>query len=147
MKTNHFYSFHPIAQTFGNLVDEFVNKGLLDLAGGQIFQVNSPAINVMENDKEYIVQVAAPGLDKSAFKLAIEKNQLVISAEVKETNEESTEKYTRKEFNFKSFSRQFTLPENADVDQINASYEHGILSVKVAKFIPTQKESKVIEIL
>ena len=58
MKTNHFYSFHPIAQTFGNLVDEFVNKGLLDLAGGQIFQVNSPAINVMENDKEYIVQVA-----------------------------------------------------------------------------------------
>ena len=146
MKSNQFYSFHPIAQTFGNLVDEFVNRGLHDLAGGSVFQAGYPSSNVLESNDSMTFQLAAPGLEKSDFKVAIEKNHLIISAEIKKEASETQEKFTRKEFDFRSFKREFVLPENLDLNKIQANYEHGILSVKIDKTVPEPVTSRVIDI-
>ena len=71
-----------------------------------------PAVNITENNNEYKITVAAPGMKKSDFKIDVDGNLLTISAETEETKEEKEdERYTRKEYNYTSFSRSFNLPE------------------------------------
>ena len=101
---------------------------------------------MLESNDSMTFQLAAPGLEKSDFKVAIEKNHLIISAEIKKEASETQEKFTRKEFDFRSFKREFVLPENLDLNKIQANYEHGILSVKIDKTVPEPVTSRVIDI-
>lgn len=146
MRNNQFYSFHPLAQTFGTLVEDLLGKGLNDIAGGQIFQMHNPSINVLENDSEFTLEVAAPGLQKSDFNVYVEKNQLIIAADIKEDANATSPHYTKREFSFKSFKRSFTLPDTADQNKIQAQYENGILHVKVAKNVDAPQVMRNIEI-
>ena len=97
-----------------------------------------PAVNVKENKDDYTVSLAAPGLKKEDFKLDIEGNMLTISSEREEKVEEKEEKYTRKEYNYYSFSRRFTLPEDVKQDAIDARYEDGVLNIR----LPRLEEAK-----
>lgn len=97
-----------------------------------------PAVNVMDTEKFYVIEVAAPGLKKEDFKLKIEDGVLTISAEKKIEKEEKDKNYTRKEFSFSSFTRSFVLPEDIKEDNIKAHYENGILKLDLVK-----KEIKV----
>lgn len=92
-----------------------------------------PSVNVKENGDSFIVEVAASGMDKNDFKIDVEDDVLTISAEKKQEKKDETEKYTRREFSYNSFSRSFTLPENVNGDQIKASYENGMLVIKLPK--------------
>ena len=92
-----------------------------------------PAVNIKEEEKSFLLELAAPGLKKENFKINVEKNLLTISSEVKTENEEKTENYSRKEFGFSSFSRSFKISENIQVDDISANYEDGILKVTLPK--------------
>ena len=97
-----------------------------------------PAVNIKENEKGYSLELAAPGYRKEDLKIDLEEKLLTLSAElkngeVKTEGEGETEKYTRKEFNYKSFKRSFTLPETVDVNGIEAEYVNGILSVLLPK--------------
>ncbi len=106
-----------------------------------------PAVNVKENDKTYEIEVAAPGRSKKDFKISAENGVLTISSEQKEEKEEKRDEYTRKEFSYSSFTRSFTLPENANEDDIKANYADGILKLEVAKKIVSQpKTKKAIEV-
>lgn len=96
-------------------------------------KTNVPAINVSENEKEYMLAVASPGLKKEDFKISIDGNILSISAERENNKEEKNEKYTRKEYNYSSFSRSFTLPGEVINDKIEAGYENGILKIHLPK--------------
>ena len=105
-----------------------------------------PAVNVSENEKNYEVEVAAPGMKKEDFKIKIEKGVLNISAEKKEEKEEKSKNYTRQEYNYSSFSRSFTLPDDVKEDDIKAQYENGVLKLSVArkaKAVSTAKEIAV----
>src|SRR5690348_428002 len=82
--------------------------------GGGERMLSVPAVNVIENDGDYKITVAAPGLKKSDFKVGVDGNMLNISAESEEKKEEKNEKYTKQEYNYSSFSRMFTLPEDVD---------------------------------
>ena len=97
--------------------------------------LTSPAVNVKETDDNYTLEVAAPGLSKNDFNIKLDEDLLNISADVKAETEEkdSTETYTRKEFGFKSFNRNFTLPDSSDKEKITATYFDGILTVNIAK--------------
>ena len=95
------------------------------------------AVNVKESDTAFTLEIAAPGLKKEDFKIGLENNTLTITNEKDENIEEKG--YIRREYNFQSFIRSFTLPEKVvDSDKIEAKYIDGILEVT----IPKQEEEK-----
>lgn len=97
-----------------------------------------PAVNVKETNDDYLIELAAPGLKKDAFKIEVEEGILTISAEHKTENEEKREGYTRREFGFTNFTRRFTLPETADENNITATYTDGVLGIN----LPKKEEAK-----
>lgn len=94
---------------------------------------NMPSVNIIDNEKDFVLEVAAPGIEKNDFNIKVENNVLTISYEVKEEKEEKTENYTRREFSQGSFSRSFTLPKYIKVEDIKADYNQGILKVTLPK--------------
>ena len=98
-----------------------------------------PAVNIAEKKDEYLVSLAAPGLKKEDFKIEVDNNMLTINSEKEDTKEEKDKKFTRKEYNYSSFSRSFTLPEGIKVDKIDAKYHDGILQIS----LPRTEESKL----
>lgn len=97
-----------------------------------------PAVNVKEDKDHYTVSLAAPGLKKEDFNINIEGNMLTITSEKEEKAEQKEEKFTRKEYNYSSFARSFTLPEDVKQDAINAHYEEGVLNIR----LPRMEEAK-----
>lgn len=100
-----------------------------------------PAVNVSEQNNHYMVSLAAPGLQKDDFDINLEGNMLTISSEKEVTKEEKEERFTRKEYNYNSFSRSFTLPEDVKQDAIDAVYENGVLNIRLPKLETTKKTS------
>ena len=92
-----------------------------------------PAVNVTEDKDFYKISLAAPGLEKKDFNIDVEGNMLTISSEKEEKKEEKNERLTRKEYNYSSFSRSFTLPEAVMTEKIEAVYEGGELKVMLPK--------------
>ena len=92
-----------------------------------------PAVNVVETKDFFMVSLAVPGLKKNDFKIDIEGNMLTISSEKEEEKEEKDIRFTRKEYNYSSFSRSFTLPEEVKREKIEAIYEDGILKLTLPK--------------
>lgn len=101
-----------------------------------------PSANVTENDDNFVIELAAPGMKKNDFKVDIEQGQLCISSEKEEEIEEKEKHYTRREFNYTSFSRTFTLPESVDPDKIKAKYTDGILRLELPKKPEAKKMKK-----
>lgn len=91
-----------------------------------------PAVNVVEADDHFRIDVAAPGMNKGDFNINVENDTLTIAAK-KEENTENKEKYTRREFRYVAFKRSFHLPETIDVDKITATMKNGILSLTLGK--------------
>jgi HSP20 family protein len=119
-------------QPFGKFMDEFFNRSISDIVGTD-FTFESPAVNIIEKDESFELEVAAPGLEKSDFKVMIEKDHLTISAET-EMGEDSTEQqFKRKEYNFQKFTRRFRLPHTVDKSSLKAKYLQGILKVVIQK--------------
>ncbi len=110
---------------------------------------NVPAVNIVESDNGFRLELAAPGLKKEDFKLNLEKNVLTVSAKVEnEGTEANGDKYSLKEFSFKTFSRAFTLPQSVEAEQILASYIDGVLSVELPKKEEAKpKEPRAIEVV
>ena len=112
----------------------------------------APAINVIENEKDYRIELAAPGMSKEDFNIKLdEENNLVISMEKKNENKEEDKKngrYLRREFSYSKFQQTMILPDDVDKDAISASVEHGGLTVDLPKQTPeaVQKTEKHIEI-
>jgi len=92
-----------------------------------------PRVNIFETDDAYRIELAAPGLKKEDYKIQLNNDVLSISAEKSETKTDESEKCTKKEFSYTSFSRSFTLPESADKDSISAKTDDGILKISVKK--------------
>ena len=105
-----------------------------------------PAVNVSDNEKEYNIEIAAPGMKKENFRVNVESGILNISAEQEESAEEEGKNYTRREFSYNSFSRSFTLPENANVEDIRAKYEDGLLKLSLAKKVPSAPKKNEVAI-
>ena len=110
----------------------------------------TPAVNVIENETEYKVEVAAPGMTKEDFCVHLaDENQLVISMEKKnETKSSDNSKYLRREFSYSKFQQTLILPDDVDKEQINASVNDGVLTIDLPKKTQEEKakECKVIEI-
>ena len=106
----------------------------------------SPLVNVGEEEKNYFIEIVAPGLQKSDFTVNIEKDMLTVSYEKSETQEQETKKYHRKDFSQVSFKRTFHVEKNVDFDKIEAKYESGILALILPKKEEEQPTTKTVEI-
>lgn len=119
----------------------------------------APAINVMEKENGYVVEVAAPGMSKDDFSIELnEDDNLVIKLEKKtEQKEEETPenqeakknfRYLRREFSYAKYQQTLILPEDVDREAIGAKVEHGVLTVELPKLQPKEKAniSRKIEI-
>ena len=95
--------------------------------------VHNPAVNIQENEKQFTLELAAPGLKKDDFNINLDNQVLTISKEAKEQKEEVKDNYTRKEFVYNSFSRSFRLPKIILADKIKADYKDGILTLSLPK--------------
>ena len=92
-----------------------------------------PAVNIREDEKKFILDLAIPGIDKKDLKIDIAEDVITISSESKEEKEEKSEDFRRKEFSYQSFCRSFYLPDNVNKDKIEANYKDGILTVMLPK--------------
>ena len=97
------------------------------------------AANISEKEDGFMLELAAPGMQKMDFKINLDNNVLTISSEKQDNNEEKSEKYSRKEFHYSSFSRSFTLPKSIDFDKIKADYKDGVLKVN----LPKREDAKI----
>jgi len=131
-------AYNDVFESFFN-ADPFLTKSSLQ---------RIPPVNISENENEFQIDLAVPGLKKEDFKINLEKDLIMISAEKKEEKTELDEprKYNRVEYNYSSFLRTFTLPESADHSKISAAYKEGILHVSVAKKEEAKIQSREISI-
>jgi len=91
-----------------------------------------PKTNVTENDTDYVLQLAVPGMNKEHFSIDLEKDILTLSAGNGE-NAVQDVNYLRREFDYTAFTKRFTIPEDVDSEKISASYENGILTITMGK--------------
>lgn len=119
-------------QPFSSLVENFFGRNADDFFA---LSKNAliPAVNIVQSDKHYAVEVAAPGLKKSDFKIDVEDGIMTISAEKEDEKEDKNKKYTRREYSYNAFSRSFVLPENVKAADVKARYEDGVLHIDVPK--------------
>lgn len=92
-----------------------------------------PAVNIKELEKEYVIELAAPGMKKDDFQIEMDNGVLTIMSEKKEEKTNKDKKFTKREFYYNEFKRSFTLPDTADSEKVEAKYEDGILTVTIAK--------------
>jgi HSP20 family protein len=124
---------------FNAPLDEFFNFGKV---------MNVPAVNIVETEKDFGVSIAAPGLEKKDFRVEAYDDLLTISAEKeKEEKEEKNGRLNRREYNYNSWSRSFTLPENCDYSKIEAEYKNGELKIVIPKMeIKEPKKTNTIAV-
>lgn len=127
-----------VNSVFDNLFnDSFVSDRLV---------TRVPAVNITETETAYHVELAAPGLNKSDFQINVDKNVMSISADKQEEKEVTEKTYSKREYNYTSFSRSFTLPDVVDYSNIEASYVDGILKVVVGKKEEAIVAKRLIEV-
>lgn len=109
----------------------------------------SPAVNVIENENDYKIEVAAPGMTKEDFHVQLnDDNQLVISMEKKNESTDNDKKYLRREFSYSKFQQALILPEDVEKEQISASVNDGVLTISLPKKLQEERkqENRIIEI-
>lgn len=121
----------PNLSTFYN--EFFENDQPWGLDFDNVWLRRVPSANVIENEKEFVIELAVPGMNRDDFHVDVENGQLIISSEKKAEKVEEKENYTRKEFNYNSFSRSFMLPDAIDPEKIKAKYENGLLRLLLPK--------------
>lgn len=108
---------------------------------------STPAVNIVENLSNFVLEFAAPGLSKKDFTIEVEEDTLKISSKKETKKEENKDsEYRKREFNYDNFKRYFKLPETIETDKIQANYEDGILTVTLPKMEEKKVFKKMVEI-
>ena len=128
--------FNPDFPSIPSPFDNLWSRDWMDWTNLNFSDTNTtlPAVNVSENDEEFIIEMAAPGMKKDDFRINLDRNVLTISSTRKNEKEEKKANYSRREFSYQSFQRSFTLPEaTVNSDKVSARYEDGILYIHIPK--------------
>ena len=112
------------------------------------FNQTFPAVNTIERDNQYLLEIAVPGMDKKDFEIEIQNDLISISSISKQEKEvKDNLNYNRQEFNYNSFHRTFSLPKEVDQSKIKAIYSNGILTITLPKLKEViSKSKKLIEV-
>ena len=126
---------YPVLSNMNNWLDNDFDD-MLDTSWVPRVNFTAPAINVKENDKDYEIDLAAPGTTKDDFKVNVDKDGcLTIKLEHKDDKKDENKKehYLRREFSYSNYQQVYSLPEDVDKDHITAKVEDGILSIALPK--------------
>ncbi len=127
------FSRKPFDKSFNNFVDDvFAEFPVLFKNNGQQPWNNAPA-NITEKENSYVLEIVAPGFEKTDFKVNLDQQVLTVAVEKKEEAKSENEKQIRKEYSYRSFKRSFTLDEKIDAAGINAAYVNGVLTLTLPK--------------
>jgi HSP20 family protein len=129
---------------FPTMFDDFFNNGFMPRANS-----TAPAVNVKETDKEYTMELAAPGIKKEYCRVGInDEGFLTVAIENKQEHkhEDKNHHYLRREFSYSNYEQNYTLPDDVQKDNISAKVEDGILTITMPKTAPKEKVTKSIEI-
>lgn len=141
MPTRKYYNQNWLPSIF----NDFFDNNWMEKANA-----TAPAINVVESEKDYKVEVAVPGMTKEDFNIHLgDENELVISMEKKVENEDKdNKKYLRREFSYTKFQQSLYLPDNVDKEKITANVANGVLTIELPKYSQEEKAkiNRVIEI-
>ena len=141
MPTRKYYNQNWLPSIF----NDFFDNNWMEKANA-----TAPAINVVESDKDYKVEVAVPGMTKEDFNIHLgDENELVISMEKKVENEDKeNKKYLRREFSYTKFQQSLYLPDNVDKQKITPNVANGVLTIELPKYSQEEKAkiNRVIEI-
>ncbi|MBS1621936.1 MAG: Hsp20/alpha crystallin family protein [Bacteroidetes bacterium] len=138
----------PFEQSFNNLFDDFFNdfpvlyKDEKNENGWKGFI----PVNIKETEKNYSLEVVAPGFEKADFNVNLDQNILTISAEKKNEIKDENEKQVRKEYSYRSFNRSFTIDEQIDSNNIEANYVNGVLTLNLPKKVAVKAPVTEIKI-
>lgn len=113
--------------------DDFFGRNSLSSFFSDGADYSVPAVNIKENDKNFEIEVAAPGLNKEDFKVNLEKTILTVSSEKAINTDAEQDNFMRKEFSYNLFSRSFSIPETIDTEKIKASHKNGVLKIELPK--------------
>ena len=141
-------ALYPMIRTMNDLMNNNFNDIFNDNWMPKM-SVAAPAINVRENNKEYNVEVAAPGATKDDFKVDLDKDgNLVIKMEHKDESKKENKKehYLRREFASCNYEQALSLPEDVEKDKIGAKVENGVLHITLPRTAKAEKETKRIEV-
>lgn len=123
----------PTTKFFPNgLFDDLLNRSIADFVGSDVL-ISQPAVNILETNTSFTLEVAAPGFEKQNFTLKVDRDYLTISAQHENVEAETSERFTRREFRFDGFKRSFKLPATVNQDAVSAVYENGVLIVTLPK--------------
>ena len=132
------------------LFDDFFGRELFNWGNTNFSSTNTtmPSVNIKESQDNFEVEMAAPGMQKSDFKISLEGNTLTISSQRQHEENKKEEGYSRREFSYQSFQRSFLLPNDVvDREGIVAKYENGLLLLTIPKQEQAkQKGPRLIEI-
>jgi HSP20 family protein len=128
-----------IRDEFDRLFDRFFTTGLFGPPPRIAETMWSPALDFSENDKEYIVRLEAPGIPKEDLEVNVDGRTLTISGRRDFEKEEKTEEYFWRERESGKFVRSVQLPTAVDAAKVAASYQDGIMTVRLPKTEPTVK--------
>jgi HSP20 family protein len=136
----------PIGKDFNNLFEDFFNNFPATVAdeATSLLRKNSVPVNIKESSAAYKLEVIAPGFEKADFKVNLENNLLTVSAERKAETKDENEKQVRKEFNYSSFKRSFTIDDKIDAAAIEAAYNNGVLQLNLPKKAEVNTSAKKI---
>jgi HSP20 family protein len=144
--TNVKFNGRPFEGTLNTFVDDLFSELPVlfknDFNNGER-KVSVP-VNVKETENGFEMEVVAPGFEKSDFKINLDQSLLTISAEKKTEVKEEGKKEIRREYNYRSFKRSFTLDEKIDATKIGASYINGILTLNLPKKETVREATKEI---
>lgn len=116
--------------------EDFINN----LFGSNIYN-DIPPYNIVDNDKEFLIEFSVPGFDKKDFLLEVEENNLKVS-KLSSKNNKPENNFFKRQFNYSQFEKNFTIPEEVNIEKINSKYDNGILKI----FLPKIKEFKQTKI-
>ena len=144
LPVNRRYNQNWLPSIFNDFFD--LDKNWIERTGG-----STPAINVLENEHGYELELAAPGMTREDFKVSLDdEGDLVINMEKKEEtkDEKKRGRYLRREFSYAKFQQTMLLPDDADKEKISATVENGVLLVNIPKVEPkvVPQANKIIEI-
>lgn len=130
----------PVFPSFPGFFDDFISRDIFGWNEKNFATIGStfPSVNLKETDKEFKIELAAPGLKKDDFKVELYNGMLTISSEKKEEkeNKDKDGNFLRREFSYESFTRSFSMPENIKEDSVDAVYSDGILHISIGKKAP-----------
>ncbi len=138
-KYSPFHEFKDLSRRFNALLSDF-DESQSSLSGF------TPVVNTREGEFAYHIDVDLPGVKKDAIKINVKGKLMTISGQRQYKNEVKEEDYHRIETSFGKFERSFTMPENADVENITASNEDGVLEVVIPKLATPQEKVKQIDV-